>query len=446
MQRLIVLGLNHTTASLDLREKLVFTPPQRHEALTGLRRQFADCEAVLLSTCNRVELYVARQTHGHPKQQELVEFLGQSRGLKLHEFQSNLYEKSERDVITHLFSVASSLDSMVLGETQILGQVREAYDAAREAGTTGPMLHPLFQRATSVAKQVMSQTTLGEGRTSVATVAIEYARRIFDVFSDKTVLSIGAGKMSRLMLANMAALKPGKLLVCNRDPAKADALAREFGGSSVPMENLAEYLAASDIVITSTGSTQPIITRSLFEAAMRKRRYRPVFLIDIAVPRDVAADVAKIENVYLYNMDDLQQAVMATRSQRSAAVEAANEIVDREVREFVAWNRARMMGPLIDQLYQKSHAVAREELDRIVGKLSNVSPQDQRQLEDLTRRIVNKLLHDPVQALRESDPDHAAMSQYLHAVQQLFRLNLEDQIPGKTTTDGADGDPSAHKA
>jgi glutamyl-tRNA reductase len=446
MQRLIVLGLNHTTASLDLREKLVFTPPQRHEALTGLRQKFTDCEAVLLSTCNRVELYVARQTHGHPKQQELVEFLGQSRGLKLHEFQSNLYEKSERDVITHLFSVASSLDSMVLGETQILGQVREAYDAAREAGTTGPMLHPLFQRATAVAKQVMTQTSLGEGRTSVATVAIEYARRIFDVFSDKTVLSIGAGKMSRLMLANMAALKPGKLLVCNRNPTKADALAREFGGSAVPMENLAEYLAASDIVVSGTGSTQPIITRSLFESVMRKRRYRPVFLIDIAVPRDVAADVAKIENVYLYNMDDLQQAVMATRSQRSAAVEAANEIVDREVREFVAWNRARMMGPLIDQLYQKSHAVAREELDRIIGKLSNVSPQDQRQLEDLTRRIVNKLLHDPVQALRGSDPDHAAMSQYLHAVQQLFRLNLEDQIPGKTATDGADGDPSAHKA
>jgi glutamyl-tRNA reductase len=441
MQRLVVLGLNHTTASLDLREKLVFTPPQRKESLMNLRQRFGQCEAVLLSTCNRVELYVARQTHGHPKQLELAEFLGQSRGLKLEEFQSSLYEKSERDVVSHLFSVASSLDSMVLGETQILGQVREAYDAAREAGTAGPMLHPLFQRATAVAKQVMTQTTLGEGRTSVATVAVEYARRIFDVFSDKTVLSIGAGKMARLMLANMAALKPGKLLICNRDRTKAETLAQEFGGSAVPMEDLADHLAVSDIVISGTGSSEPIITRSLFEAVMRKRRYRPVFLIDIAVPRDVAGDVAKIENVYLYNMDDLQQTVMATRSQRGAAVEAAGKIVEREVSEFVVWHRARMMGPLIDQLYQRSHAVAQEELTRILGKLSAVSAADQQQLEELTRRIVNKLLHDPVQALRESDADHAPMSQYLHAIQRLFKLNSEDRADN-----GADGEASANDA
>jgi len=430
------------TASLDLRERLVFTPQQRKDALAALRRQFEQCEAVLLSTCNRVELYVARQTHGHPKQLELAEFLGQSRGVKLEEFQSSLYEKSERDVVTHLFSVASSLDSMVLGETQILGQVREAYDAARQAGTAGPMLHPLFQRAAAVAKQVMSQTTLGEGRTSVATVAVDYARRIFDVFSDKTVLSIGAGKMARLMLTNLAALKPRKLLVCNRDRAKAEALASEFGGSAVAMEDLADHLAASDIVVSGTGSSEPIITRLFFEVVMRRRRYRPVFLIDIAVPRDLAGDVAKVENVYLYNMDDLQQAVMATRSQRGAAAEAAAKIVEREVHEFVAWNRARMMGPLIDQLYQKFHAVAREELGRIVGKLSVVSPQDQRQLEELTRRIVNKLLHDPVQALRESDSDHAPMSQYLHAIQELFKLNSD----GESAIDGAEGNASGHDA
>jgi len=228
--------------------------------------------------------------------------------------------------------------------------------------------------------------------------------------------------------------------VCNRDRAKAEALAREFGGSAVAMEDLADHLAASDIVVSGTGSSEPIITRALFDAVMRRRRYRPVFLIDIAVPRDVAGDVAKVENVYLYNMDDLQQAVMATRSQRGAAAEAAGKIVEREVREFVAWNRARMMGPLIDQLYQKSHAVAREELGRIVGKLSAVSPEDQRQLEELARRIVNKVLHDPVQALRESDADHAPMSQYLHAIQQLFKLNSE----GDPAIDGAEGNASGH--
>ncbi len=426
MQRLTLLGLNHKTAPLELREKLDFSPPQRTEALAALRERFGQCEAVLLSTCNRVELYVARQTHGHPRSTELAEFLAAGRDVKVAEFQANLYEKSERDVVSHLFSVASSLDSMVLGETQIMGQVREAYEAARLAGTAGPLLHPLFQRASAVAKQVMSQTTLGEGRSSVATIAVEYARRIFDGFSDKTVLSIGAGKMAGLMLENLAALKPSKLLVCNRDPAKAESLANNFGATAAPLDHLADHLALADIVVTSTGSTEPIITRALFEGVMRRRRYKPVFLIDIAVPRDVAADVGKIENVYLYNLDDLQQAVMATRNQRSAAAEAAGKIVERHVNDFVAWHRTRMIGPLIDQLYQRSHAVAREELTRLVGKLSAVSDEDKRQLEELMRRIVNKLLHDPVQALRESNGDHAPMTQYLHAVQKLFKLDDRD--------------------
>lgn len=422
MQRLMLLGLNHKTAPLELREKLNFSPPQRREALAALRERFGQCEAVLLSTCNRVELYVVRQTHGHPRPNELAEFIAAGREVNLAEFQSSLYEKSERDVVSHLFCVASSLDSMVLGETQIAGQVREAYETARRAGTAGPMLHPLFQRASAVAKQVMSQTTLGEGRSSVATVAVEYARRIFDGFSDKTVLSIGAGKMAALLLENLAALKPSKLLVCNRDPAKAESLARDFGAAAAPLDRLADHLALADIVVSSTGSIQPIITRALFEGVMRRRRYKPVFLIDIAVPRDVAADVGNIENVYLYNLDDLQQAVMATRNQRSAAAEAAGKIVEQHVSEFVAWHRARMIGPLIDQLYQRSHAVAQEELARLVGKLSAVSDDDKRQLEELMRRIVNKLLHDPVQALRDSDGGHAPMTQYLHAVQKLFKL------------------------
>ncbi|HEX4054925.1 MAG TPA: glutamyl-tRNA reductase [Tepidisphaeraceae bacterium] len=422
MQRLMLLGLNHKTAPLELREKLNFSPPQRREALAALRDRFGQCEAVLLSTCNRVELYLVRQKHGHPRASELAEFLAAGRDVNLVELQSSLYEKSERDVVSHLFSVASSLDSMVLGETQIVGQVREAYETARVAGTAGPMLHPLFQRASAVARQVMSQTTLGEGRSSVATVAVEYARRIFDGFSDKTVLSIGAGKMAGLLLENLAALKPSKLLVCNRDAAKAESLAQNFGAAAVALDRLADHLAVADIVVSSTGSTQPIIARAVFEGVMRRRRYKPVFLIDIAVPRDVAADVGKIENVYLYNLDDLQQAVMATQDQRSAAAESAGKIVEQHVNEFVAWHRARMVGPLIDQLYQRSHALAQEELTRIVGKLSAVSDDDKRQLEDLMRRIVNKLLHDPVQAMRDGDGGHAPMSQYLHAVQKLFKL------------------------
>ena len=439
MQRLTMLGLNHKTAAVEVREKLAFSPPQRKAALLSLRERFGECEAVLLSTCNRVELYIGRQTHGHPRRSDLEQFLADLRGLKLEEFQSHLYEHSEQEVVTHLFSVAASLDSMVLGETQILAQVREAYDAANEAGTAGPMLHPLFQRAVAVGKQVRSETTLSEGRVSVASVAVDYARRIFDVFSDKTVLSVGAGKMSAVVLARMAELKPRNLLVCNRDSTKAETLAHQCGGTAVDFNRLADHLAVADIVITGTGSSQPIIARAMVEAALRRRRYKPVFMIDIAVPRDVAADVAKIENVYVYNLDDLQQAVSATLDSRSTAAMQAGRIIEDHVREFAAWHRARMMGPMIDQLYQRSHAVAQEELNRSIAKLSSVSEGDRQQLEELTRRIVNKLLHDPIQVLRDTHDLHTRMTPYLHAVEKLFKL--EDAPPDGERPAGEDAKP-----
>jgi glutamyl-tRNA reductase len=436
MQRLMVVGLNHKTAPLDLRERFAFSPLQREETLIALRDRFGECEAVLLSTCNRVEIYVARALHGHPRDVELAEFLAQRRNFDPQELQPRLYFKTEREVVSHLFSVASSLDSMVLGETQILAQVREAYEAAKEAGTAGPMLHPLFQRAAAVGKQVRSQTPLSEGRVSVASVAVDMAKRIFDSFADKTVLSIGAGKMAGLVLGGIAMLKPGKLMVCNRDPQKAQLLAEQFNGSAVPMENLADHLVAADIVLTSTGSAEPIITRDLFETVIRRRKYRPVFVIDIAVPRDVAADVGKIENVYLYNLDDLQQAVAATMDKRSAAARQSEQIVDQQVQEFVAWHRARMMGPLIDQLYQRSHALAQDELGKTIARLSGATEDDKRSLEELTRRIVNKLLHDPIQVLRDVSTEHAPMSQYLHAVEKLF--NLEEKKEAENN--GADKD------
>src|ERR1019366_8203883 len=217
----------------------------------------------------------------------MAEFLSAFHSLPLNAFQPHLYEKSEREVVEHLFAVASSLDSMVLGETQILGQVREAYDASRQQETVGPLLNPLLQQAVAVGKQVIHETQLAEGRMSIASVAVDYARRIFDHFQDKTVLSIGAGKMANLVLRSFAGLSPGRLLICNRDRAKAEELAKEFNGEVAEFEKLDANLAEVDIVITSTGSSQPIITRERFKEALQRRRYRPIFLIDIAVPRDV---------------------------------------------------------------------------------------------------------------------------------------------------------------
>lgn len=429
MQRLLLLGLNHATAPLAVREKLAFNEAQRRAAILSFRERFPDAEAVLLSTCNRVELYAGRAVHGHPRADEMVDFLAAFHGVDPSVVRPHLYEKTNVDVVRHLFTVASSLDSMVLGETQIIGQVREAYDVARELTSAGPVLHPLFQRAIAVGKQVMSQTPITEGRLSVASVAVDYARQIFDHFNDKTVLSIGAGEMAQLALQHFHDLKPGRLLVCNRDPAKAASLATEFAGEPVPFDRLPEWLVQADIVISSTGSTLPIITRAQFDGLLKQRRYRPIFLIDIALPRDVEEGVGDLDHVYLYNLDDLQKVVQGTHAQRRGAIESAGLIVDKEVREFSLWHRQREVGPMIERLYGRYHRIAQEELARTLNKLPDLPPDARAQVEDLARRLVNKLLHDPVHTLRKGagEETHAGPSgPYLHAMEKLFKLSDED--------------------
>jgi glutamyl-tRNA reductase len=425
MDRLFLVGLNHTTAPLDVRERLAFNAQQRATALEKFKERFPNCELVLLSTCNRVEFYLGRPEHGQPGVEELIEFVAGLHGISSSAFADHVYQKADLEMVGHLFHVASSLDSMVLGETQILGQVREAYEASSRVSVAGALLNPLFQRALASAKQVMHGTSLTEGRLSVASVAVDYARGIFDHFNDKTVLSIGAGKMATLVLRHFQSLEPGSLLVCNRDATKAVALAAEFGGKQVPFEQLDDHLVAADIVLTSTGSAQPIITRARFEGLRKRRRYRPIFLIDIAVPRDIEAGVGEIDGVYLYNLDDLQEVVSSTQSQRKEVIDAARAIVAQHVDSYLVWNRQRELGPAIRRLHERYHAIAKEEVARTVNKLPNLSPAEREHLEELSRRIVNKLLHDPVQALRHADQSHMPAAQYLHAMEKLFQLEAE---------------------
>jgi glutamyl-tRNA reductase len=425
MQRLLLVGLNHTTAPLEIREKIAFPGDQRRLALRALRERFPEAEAVLLSTCNRVELYVARGVHGHPRSEAMVEFLANYHDVPAGEVSPHIYRKDQDEAVKHLFNVASSLDSMVLGETQILGQVREAYDLAKAESATGTLLNPLFQRAIAVGKEVMGRTALSEGRLSVASVAVDYAKQIFDHFNDKAVLSIGAGKMAQLVLQSFQQLKPGKLLICNRDMNKAVALAGKFGGVAAAFEKLQEQLIVADIVITSTGATHPIITKGMFEHLLKQRRYRPIFLIDIALPRDVEPEVGQIENVYLYNIDDLQEVVAAPQRQRQGAVGEAQGIVERQVAEFAAWNKTRELGPVIDRLYQRYHQIAADEVGRVANKLPGLSEAERKVLEQLGQRIVNKLLHDPIQTLRNGDALHGPGVQYLHAMEKLFKLEVD---------------------
>jgi glutamyl-tRNA reductase len=435
MHRLLLLGLNHTTAPLEVRERLAFNAAQRTAAVEAFRTRFPGSEAVLLSTCNRVEFYVGRPEQGGPAVEDVIAFLSAAHGVPATAFENHLYRKVDREAVEHLFHVASSLDSMVLGETQILGQVREAYDASRALSLAGPVLNPLFQRAIAVGKDVMHGTAIAEGRLSVASVAVDYATRIFDHFHDKTLLCVGAGKMAALVLRHFAALRPKRTLVCNRSPARAEALAATFGGEPVPFDRLADHIVAADVVITSTGATQPIITRALFDTLCRRRRYRPIFLIDIAVPRDVEPAVGQLQNVYLYNLDDLQQVVSATLSQRTEAIDAARAIVRRSVDEYAVWHRQRDLGPAIDQLYRRAHAMAKEEVARSLGKLANVSDAERAHLEDLARRIVNKMLHGPVHALRRAGggPHPTDPAPYLHAIEKLFGMEDAEQAPSGLT-------------
>jgi glutamyl-tRNA reductase len=432
--RLFLLGLNHSTAPLEVREKIAFDSAGRDRAIDAMRAKFPEAEVAIVSTCNRVELYAARAVHGHPRTEEVVQFLGEFHRVDPAVLRPHLYEKSDREAVAHLFTVASSLDSMVLGETQILGQVRDAYDAARERGACGAVLNPLFQRAIAVGKEVLSGS-IAEGRVSVASVAVDYARRIFDSFADKAVLSIGAGKMAALVLQSFAALRPGRLLVCNRNMEKAQALAARCGGEAVPFERLDDHLVGADVVVTSTGSPRPIVTAEQVHSLRKAMRYRPVFMIDIALPRDIEAAVGELENVYLYNIDDLQQVVAQTLSQRTGAIEAARGVIEKHVEGFIAWQRAREMGPLIDRLAKRYHALASEELQRTVNKLPNLSEAERSHLEELTRRIVNKLLHDPIAMLRKTEGMHGTTSQYLHALERLFHLEEGSDGSGDAEAD-----------
>ncbi len=422
MQRLMLIGLNHTSAPLAVRERLAFSAEARLEAIRSLQSRFPGTEIVLLSTCNRVEFYIARPLHGQPRREQIIEFLVDSRGLSSESFAPHLYHLANRQVVEHLFCVAASLDSMIVGESQILGQVRQAYEAAAQVGGPGALLHPLFQRAVAVGKQVLGQTPLGEGRLSVASVAVQYARGIFDSFEDKTILCIGAGKMAAVALRHFADLHPKRLLVANRDLCKAAALVEQCGGTALSLEQLDSCLAEADIVISSTGSPVPVIVAERFEQVARQRQYRPIFMIDIAMPRDIEPAVGDIQGVYLYNLDDLQQVVARTRSVRGEAVAGARALVMSQIEQFVQWNQTRQLGPMIEQLYQRCHDLAATEVRRLQGKLPHLQASEREQLDDLARRIVNKVLHHPVKTLRDAHDQQLQATPYLNALAHLFDL------------------------
>ncbi len=391
-----ILGINHRTAPVALREKVAFSEERLLTALRALREQVGVAEVVILSTCNRTEVYWAGSASGA----ELSKWLERHHGNNL-DLASSLYVHQEQRAVEHAFSVASGLDSMVLGEAQILGQLKDAYRVAQEAGSTGPALNKLFQAAFSAAKRVRSQTRIGENAVSIASATVSLARRVYSELSAQSALLIGAGDMNALVARHFISAGVNHMVIANRTLSRAQTLATELKAHAVGLEDLDRELAQADIVIACTASPEPLITKSAAEAAIRARRRRPIFMVDLAVPRDIEPGVADLEDVYLFSIDDLQQLIDENRQQREAAAGGARLLIDQEVARFLSESRAHDAAPAIRALRQQADAIRGQTLDQARRLLAAGKSADE-VMDFLANTLTNRLLHSPTQALRQA--------------------------------------------
>ena len=391
-----VLGINHTTAPVALREKVAFSEERLLAALRTLRQQTGVAEAVILSTCNRTEVYWAGSASG----EDLSQWLERHHGSNLN-LASSLYVHQERRAVEHAFSVASGLDSMVLGEAQILGQLKDAYRAAQDAGSTGPSLNKLFQAAFSAAKRVRSETRIGENAVSIASATVSLARRVYSDLRAHTALIVGAGEMNALTARHFLGAGVKRLVIANRTLGRAQTLAAELKVYAVGLEDLDKELVQADIVITCTASAVPLISKSAAENAVRARRRRPILMVDLAVPRDIDPAVADLEDVYLFSIDDLQQLVDENRQQRAVAAGSARLLIEEEVARFLSESRAHDAGPAIRALRQQADGIRLQTVEQARRLLASGKSADE-VIEYLANTLTNRLLHTPTQALRQA--------------------------------------------
>jgi glutamyl-tRNA reductase len=417
---LIVLGLNHKTAPIEIREKLAFPEDTIETALHQVKSLPSLKENMILSTCNRVEIYAAvRETERAIV--DLKHFLSKYHRLSLREFEKNLYSLIGEEAVRHIFRVASSLDSMVVGEPQILGQIKSAYEMAVETKTSGLILHRLLHRAFHVAKRVRSETKIGDSAVSVSSVAVELAYKIFESLEKKTVLLIGAGEMCELAARHLISGGVEKVYVTNRTYERAAALAQEFGGEAVPFEEIHQGLIRVDIVISATDSPQHLIRHDQVVKVMKDRKQKPVFFIDIADRRDIEPRVGNIENVYLYNIDDLQKVANENIKDREKEARKAESLVQGEVVKFVNWYHSLEVTPTIVALRQKFEEIRKKELEKTLSLHPNLSEKEKKSLEALTSAIINKILHSPTTSLKQTS-EEAIADLYLDALRTLFQL------------------------
>lgn len=434
--RFLLLGLNHRTAPVELRESLALGPERLPEVLRHFTGQFPGVEAALLSTCNRTEFYVARPSHAAPDIQALRQFLAAQTGADLDALTAASIHREQQPAVHHLFRVTAGLDAMAVGETQVIGQVRRAYEAAKRANTAGPTLHRVFQAALREVKQAHQQSGVAGLQQSVSSMAVEFAGNLFESFTDKTVVGLGAGEVTKATLRRMLEKRPGKTWVVNRTAATGVALAAQlrlgqdvsalhFGGAR-PWEALDEALVEADIVLTGTASAQPVITAARFKPLLRRRRHRPLFLIDLAVPRDVEPAVGTLPNVYLYNIDDLN-AALAEVPQRREKIDRCEAMIRDAAERCMGAAAHQDLGALVRQLRTKLLAIGEDERQRTRRKMQSLHASREydkidKLLDEHTHRLINKVLHLPLSQLdRKDGPTSAGF--YAAALRKMFDLD-----------------------
>ncbi len=444
----LVMGLSHRTAPLGVRERLAVGPDQIADTVRGLANLSGVREAALLSTCNRVEVYAA-SPDPDAAIAALRANLAQRSGTTESELGPHLYVRVDVEAVHHLFRVASSLDSQVVGEPQILGQVKQAHDSAIIAGAAGPVLAACFTGAFRIARRVRRDTEIARNPVSLSSVAIDYAKKIFEGFVGRTVLLVGAGKMADLAARALRG-QGAELLVTNRTAARADDLAARIGGSVHAFEDLQGALIRADIVIASTGARQPVLTRALVAGAQRKRRGRPLFLIDIAVPRDVETGCAELSDVFVADIDDLQKQADEHRDERRGEADRAEAMVEGEVARFLEAYRGRRVGPTITALRAHVLAIARAEAERVLGGAGAplAGERERRAMFDLAEGIAKKLLHLPQVVLKKGGADPVDGAALVASVQRLFELEVADGggAAASGTTAPAESDAEASSA
>ncbi len=395
---LILVGVNHKTAPIELRERIAIGREELAEATRALANAPGIGECLIVSTCNRVELLVAAEDERAP----LGDFLSGYFRIERGEIEPHLYEYRDKEAVRHLFRMAASLDSMVVGEPQILGQVKEAFAVARAAGAVGRQLEHLLQSAFAAAKKARTETGIGANTVSIASVAVDMARKIFGSLQGRTVFLVGAGKMSELAARHLAQQGAGTILVCNRTRDRAARVAEAFGGRVIPFEQLYEAASEADIVISSTGAPHPIFRREHGQAFLHKRRNRPMFFIDIAVPRDVDPAMNKLDGIFVYDIDDLQQVASAHMEERDRQAIDAEALIEAEVERFHERQRAVIVAPAIVALQRRAEEIRQGEIERSRARLGDLTPEQAAAVEALTRGLVNKFLHPPMQAIKQA--------------------------------------------